>query len=129
MARKLGIVHCRVCNGEIDRNTTEVPSTNGTYNVSAFGETIRLHYYGIIEIDEKNSVKITSVTNTKNDISTTYTINALIDGVQYNNVTLNGDEYILDINFDRNECADITKTINFNMDNNLNIQAASCTLT
>ena len=23
MARKLGIVHCRVCNGEIDRNTTE----------------------------------------------------------------------------------------------------------
>lgn len=113
----------------LDRNTTEVPSTNGTYNVSAFGETIRLHYYGIIKIDEKNSVKITSVTNTKNDISTTYTINALIDGVQYNNVTLNGDEYILDINFDRNERADITKTINFNMDNNLNIQAASCKLT
>ena len=23
LARKLGIVHCRVCNGEIDRNTTE----------------------------------------------------------------------------------------------------------
>ena len=23
MAKKLGIVHCRVCNGEIDRNTTE----------------------------------------------------------------------------------------------------------
>lgn len=113
----------------LDRNTTEVPSTNGTYNVSAFGETIRLYYYGIIKIDEKNSVKITSVTNTKNDISTTYTINALIDGVQYNNVTLNGDEYILDINFDRNERADITKTINFNMDNNLNIQAASCKLT
>lgn len=113
----------------LDRNTTEIPSTNGTYNVSVFGETIRLHYYGIIEIDEKNSVKITSVTNTKNDISTTYTINALIDGVQYNNVTLNGDEYILDINFDRNERADITKTINFNMDNNLNIQAASCKLT
>ena len=112
-----------------DKNKIEVPSTNGTYNVSAFGETIRLHYYGIIEIDEKNSVKITSVTNTKNDISTTYTINALIDGVQYNNVTLNGDEYILDINFDRNERADITKTINFNMDNNLNIQAASCKLT
>lgn len=113
----------------LDRNTTETPSTNGTYNVSAFGETIRLHYYGIIEIDDKNSVKIISVTNIKNDISTTYTINALIGTVLYNNVTLNGDEYILDINFDRNERASITKTINFNMDNNFNIQAASCKLT
>lgn len=113
----------------LDRNITETPSTNGTYNVSAFGETIRLHYYGIIEIDDKNSVKITSVTNIKNNISTTYTINALIDTVLYNNVTLNGDEYILDINFDRNERASITKTINFNMDNNLDIQPASCKLT
>lgn len=109
-----------------DKNKIEVPSTNGTYNVSAFGETIRLHYYGIIKIVGKNSVKITSVTNTKNDISTTYTINALIDGVQYNNVTLNGDEYILDINFDRNESADITKTIKFNMND---ISSASCKLT
>lgn len=113
----------------LDRNTTETPSTNGTYNVSAFGETIRLHYYGIIEIDKKNSVKITNVTNIKNNISTTYTINALVDTVLYNNATLNGDEYILDINFDRNERASITKTINFNMDNNLGIQAASCELT
>lgn len=113
----------------LDRNTTETPSTNGTYNVSAFGETIRLHYYGIIEIDKKNPVKITNVTNIKNNISTTYTINALVDSVLYNNVTLNGDEYILDINFDRNERASITKTINFNMDNNLDIQPASCTLT
>lgn len=110
----------------LDRNTTEHPSANGTYNVSAFGETIRLHYYGIIKIDEKNSVKITSVTNTKNDISTTYTINALIDGVQYNNVTLNDDEYILDINFDRNESASIIKTIKFNMND---ISSASCKLT
>lgn len=110
----------------LDRNTTEHPSANGTYNVSAFGETIRLHYYGIIKIDEKNSVKITSVTNTKNDISTAYTINALIDGVQYNNVTLNDDEYILDINFDRNESASITKTIKFNMND---ISSASCKLT
>lgn len=113
----------------LDRNTTEAPSTNGTYNVSAFGETIRLHYYGIIEIDKKNSVKITNVTNIKNNISTTYTINALVDSVLYNNVTLNGDEYILDINFDRNERASITKTINFNMDNNLDIPPASCNLT
>lgn len=113
----------------LDRNTAETPSTNGTYNVSAFGETIRLHYYGIIEIDKKNSVKITNVTNIKNNISTTYTINALVDSVLYNNVTLNGDEYILDINFDRNERASITKTINFNMDNNLDILQASCKLT
>lgn len=113
----------------LDRNTAETPSTNGTYNVSAFGEIIRLHYYGIIEIDKKNSVKITNVTNIKNNISTTYTINALVDSVLYNNVTLNGDEYILDINFDRNERASITKTINFNMDNNLDIPPASCKLT
>lgn len=112
-----------------DKNKIENPSTNGTYNVSAFGETIRLHYYGIIEIDKKNSVKITNVTNIKNNISTTYTINALVDTVLYNNATLNGDEYILDINFDRNERASITKTINFNMDNNLDIQPASCKLT
>lgn len=111
-----------------DKNKIETPSTNGTYNVSAFGETIRLHYYGIIEIDKKNSVKITNVTNIKNNISTTYTINALVDTVLYNNATLNGDEYILDINFDRNERASITKTINFNMDNNLGIQVASCKL-
>lgn len=113
----------------LDRNTTETPSTNGTYNVSAFGEIIRLHYYGIIEIDKKNSVKITNVTNIKNNISTTYTINALVDSVLYNNVTLNGDEYILDINFDRNESTSIPKVIEFNMNNNLNISSASCTLT
>ena len=102
------------------------PSTNGTYNVSAFGETIRLHYYGIIKIDENSSVKITSVTNTKNNITTTYAIDALVDNVLYNNVTLNGDEYILDINFDRNESTSITKVIEFNMNN---ILSASCTLT
>lgn len=113
----------------LDKNTSESPSTNGTYNVSAFGETIRLHYYGIIAIDEKNSVKITNVTNTKNNISTTYSIDALVDNVLYNNVTLNGDEYILDINFDRNEKATIEKTINFNMNNSLHIPSASCTLT
>lgn len=113
----------------LDKNTSESPSTNGTYNVSAFGETIRLHYYGIIAIDEKNSVKITNVTNTKNNISTTYAIDALVDNVLYNNVTLNGDEYILDINFDRNEKATIEKTINFNMNNSLHIPSASCTLT
>lgn len=113
----------------LDRNTSENPTTNGTYNVSSFGETIRLHYYGIIKIDENSSVKITSITNTKNDISTTYTINALVDNVLYNDVTLNGDEYILDINFDRYESTsiinDITKTIVFEM-NNL---SASCILT
>lgn len=112
-----------------DKNKIEDPSTNGSYNVSAFGETIRLHYYGIIAIDEKNSVKITNVTNTKNNIYTTYAIDALVDNVLYNNVTLNGDEYILDINFDRYESTsiinDITKTIVFEM-NNL---SASCTLT
>lgn len=113
----------------LDKNTSESPSTNGTYNVSAFGETIRLHYYGIIAIDEKNSVKIINVTNTKNNISTTYAIDALIDNVLYNNVTLNGDEYILDINFDRNERTTIEKTINFNMNNSLHIPSASCTLT
>lgn len=113
----------------LDKNTSESPSTNGTYNVSAFGETIRLHYYGIIKIDENSSVKITSVTNTKNNITTTYAIDALIDNVLYNNVTLNGDEYILDINFDRNEKATIEKTINFNMNNSLHIPSASCTLT
>lgn len=113
----------------LDKNTSESPSTNGTYNVSAFGETIRLHYYGIIAIDEKNSVKITNVTNTKNNISTTYAIDALVDNVLYNNVTLNGDEYILDINFDRNERTTIEKTINFNMNNSLHIPSASCTLT
>ena len=111
-----------------DKNKIEEPSTNGTYNVSAFGETIRLHYYGIIAIDGKNSVKITNVTNTKNNISTTYAIDALVDNVLYNNVTLNGDEYILDIKFNRNESTsiinDITKTIVFEM-NNL---SASCTL-
>lgn len=48
-----------------DKNKIEDPSTNGSYNVSAFGEIIRLHYYGIIAIDENNSVKITNVTNTK----------------------------------------------------------------
>lgn len=112
-----------------DKNKIEDPSTNGSYNVSAFGETIRLHYYGIIAIDGKNSVKITNVTNTKNNISTTYAIDALVDNVLYNDVTLNGDEYILDINFDRNESTSITKTINFNMNNNLNISSASCTLT
>lgn len=113
----------------LDRNTSENPSTNGTYNVSAFGETIRLHYYGIIVIDEKNSVKITSVTNTKNNITTTYKIDVLGDKNVYNNVTLNDDEYILDINFDRNESTSITKVIKFNMNNNLNIPSASCTLT
>lgn len=109
-----------------DKNKIEDPSTNGSYNVSAFGETIRLHYYGIITIDGKNSVKITNVTNTKNNISTTYAIDALVDNVLYNNVTLNGDEYILDINFDRNESTSITKVIGFNMNN---ILSASCTLT
>lgn len=109
-----------------DKNKIEDPSTNGSYNVSAFGETIRLHYYGIIAIDENNSVKITNVTNTKNNISTTYAIDALVDNVLYNNVTLNGDEYILDINFDRNESTSITKVIQFNMNN---ILTASCTLT
>lgn len=113
----------------LDKNTSESPSTNGTYNVSAFGETIRLHYYGIIAIDEKNSVKIINVTNTKNNISTTYAIDALIDNVLYNNVTLNGDEYILDISFNRNERTTIEKTINFNMNNSLHIPSASCTLT
>ena len=112
-----------------DKNKIEDPSTNGSYNVSAFGETIRLHYYGIIAIDGKNSVKITNVTNTKNNISTTYAIDALVDNVLYNNVTLNGDEYILDINFDRNESTsninDITKTIVLEMNSNL---SASCTL-
>lgn len=110
-----------------DKNKIEDPSTNGSYNVSAFGETIRLHYYGIITIDGKNSVKITNVTNTKNNISTTYAIDALVDNVLYNDVTLNGDEYILDINFDRNERTTIKKTINFNMNNIL--QSALCTLT
>ena len=109
-----------------DKNKIEDPSTNGSYNVSAFGETIRLHYYGIIAIDGKNSVKITNVTNTKNNISTTYAIDALVDNVLYNDVTLNGDEYILDINFDRNESTSITKVIEFNMNN---ILSASCTLT
>lgn len=110
-----------------DKNKIEDPSTNGSYNVSAFGEIIRLHYYGIIEIDGKNSVKITNVTNTKNNISTTYAIDALVDNVLYNDVTLNGDEYILDINFDRNERTTIKKIINFNMNNIL--QSALCTLT
>lgn len=110
----------------LDRNKVESPSTNGSYNVSAFGEIIRLHYYGIITINGKNSVKITNVTNTKNNISTTYAIDALVDNVLYNNVTLNGDEYILDINFDRNESTSITKAIEFNMNN---ILSASCTLT
>lgn len=113
----------------LDRNTSENPTTNGTYNVSAFGETIRLHYYGIIKIDENSSVKITSITNTKNDISNTYTINALVNGEQYKNVILSKDEYILDINFDRYESTsninDITKTIVFEMNSNL---SASCTL-
>lgn len=109
-----------------DKNKIEDPSTNGSYNVSAFGETIRLHYYGIIAIDENNSVKITNVTNTKNNISTTYAIDALVDNVLYNDVTLNGDEYILDINFDRNESTSITKVIQFNMNN---ISSALCTLT
>ena len=112
-----------------DKNKIEDPSTNGSYNVSAFGETIRLHYYGIIKIDENSSVKITSITNTKNDISNTYTINALVNGEQDKNVILSKDEYILDINFDRYESTsiinDITKTIVFEM-NNL---TASCTLT
>lgn len=112
-----------------DKNKIEDPSTNGSYNVSAFGETIRLHYYGIIAIDGKNSVKIANVTNTKNNISTTYVIDALVDNVLYNDVTLNGDEYILDINFDRNESTSIKKTINFNMNNILHIPAALCTLT
>lgn len=110
-----------------DKNKIEDPSTNGSYNVSAFGETIRLHYYGIIKIDGKNSVKITNVTNIKNNISTTYAIDALVDNVLYNDVTLNGDEDILDINFDRNERTTIKKTINFNMNNIL--QSALCTLT
>lgn len=113
----------------LDRNTSENPTTNGTYNVYAFGETIRLHYYGIIKIDENSSVKITSITNTKNDISNTYTINALVNGEQDKNVILSKDEYILDINFDRYESTsiinDITKTIVFEM-NNL---SASCILT
>lgn len=112
-----------------DKNKIENPSTNGTYNVSAFGETIRLHYYGIIKIGENSFVKITSITNTKNDISNTYTINALVNGEQDKNVILSKDEYILDINFDRYESTsiinDITKTIVFEM-NNL---TASCTLT
>ena len=112
-----------------DKNKIEDPSTKGSYNVSAFGETIRLHYYGIIAIDRKNSVKITNVTNTKNNISTTYAIDALVDNVLYNDVTLNGDEDILDINFDRNESTSITKVIQFNMNNNLNIPSALCTLT
>lgn len=112
-----------------DKNKIEDPSTKGSYNVSAFGETIRLHYYGIIAIDGNNSVKITNVTNTKNNISTTYAIDALVDNVLYNDVTLNGDEDILDINFDRNESTSITKVIQFNMNNNLNIPSASCTLT
>lgn len=112
-----------------DKNKIEDPSTKGSYNVSAFGETIRLHYYGIITIDGKNSVKITNVTNTKNNISTTYAIDALVDNVLYNDVTLNGDEDILDINFDRNERTTIKKTINFNMNNILNIPSALCTLT
>ena len=112
-----------------DKNKIEDPSTNGSYNVFAFGETIRLHYYGIIKIDENSSVKITSVTNTKNNITTTYAIDALVDNVLYNDVTLNGDEYILDINFDRNESTsntNITKVIEFNMNN---ISSALCTLT
>lgn len=112
-----------------DKNKIEDPSTNGSYNVSVFGETIRLHYYGIIAIDGKNSVKITNVTNTKNNISTTYAIDALVDNVLYNDVTLNGDENILDINFDRNERTTIKKTINFNMNNILGISSALCTLT
>lgn len=110
-----------------DKNKIEDPSTNGSYNVSAFGETIRLHYYAIIAIDGKNSVKITNVTNIKNNISTTYAIDALVDNVLYNNVTLNGDEYILDIKFNRNESTSITKVIQFNMNNIL--PSASCTLT
>ena len=111
-----------------DKNKIEDPSTNGSYNVSAFGETIRLHYYGIIAIDGKNSVKITNVTNTKNNISTTYAIDALVDNVLYNNVTLNDDEYILDIKFNRNESIDITKIIKFNM-NNILSDLCTCTLT
>lgn len=112
-----------------DKNKIEDPSTNGSYNISAFGETIRLHYYGIIAIDGKNSVKITNVTNIKNNSSTTYAIDALVDNVLYNDVTLNGDEDILDINFDRNERTTIKKTINFNMNNILHIPSALCTLT
>lgn len=112
----------------LNRNISEQPSIeNKIYEVSAFGETIRLHYYGIIVIenDKKESIKITSVTNTKNNISTTYTIDTSIDNIQYNNVTLNNDEYILDINFDRNESKSITKNIRFDFCNLF----TSCTLT
>lgn len=112
-----------------DKNKIEDPSTNGSYNVSAFGEIIRLHYYGIIAIDGKNSVKITNVTNTKNNISTTYAIDAYVDNVLYNDVTLNGDEYILDINFDRNESISITKVITKTIVFEMNNLSASCTLT
>lgn len=97
----------------LDRNKTETPSTNGTYEVSAFGETIRLHYYGIISIGNNKNVKITSVTNTKNNITTTYKIDAFVDKNVYNNVTLNDDEYILDITFNRNENTLITQNIKF----------------
>ena len=97
----------------LDRNKVESPSTNGTYKVSEFGETIRLHYYGIISIGNGKFVKITNVTNTKNNISTTYTINAAINKSQQNNVILNGDEYILDITFNRNENNTITQRITF----------------
>lgn len=97
----------------LDRNKVESPSTNGTYKVSEFGETIRLHYYGIISIGNGKFVKITNVTNTKNNISTTYTINAAINESQQNNVILNGDEYILDITFNRNENNTITQRITF----------------
>ena len=97
----------------LDRNKTETPSTNGTYEVSAFGETIRLHYYGIISIGNNKNVKITSVTNTKNNITTTYKIDAFVDKNIYNNVTLNDDEYILDITFNRNENTLITQNIKF----------------
>lgn len=109
----------------LDRDESENPTTTGTYNVSAFGETIRLHYYGLIPIGNNKNVKITSITNTKNNITTTNKINALINGKLQNNVTLNNDAYILDIKFDRNESTHITKNIEFKFDN----LSAQCTLT
>lgn len=92
----------------LDRGTKENVTSDGNYTIEPFGETVRIHYYGLV-----NGDKITSVTNTKNGITNTYNLFAYDrtnNNAYFTNI-LNNDEYIFDITFSRNEQYETFKLI------------------
>ena len=107
----------------LDRGTKTDKTSEGTYKIEPFGETVRIHYYGLV-----NNDKITSVTNTKNGIINTYNLFAYekSNNAQFTSI-LNNDEYIFDITFLRNEEYTKSKLI-FMRFIGLQINDANCTL-